>query len=149
MKPPEEMVALAVAAGTASPCAKSKRGVVLRWPGGTMMIGNNRPAIGTCDGSEACRRDCGKICVHAEQIAILEAPRPPWGAEMLHVKVVDGTAIEGGPPSCVECSKLILAAGITGMWLLETGRGWVRRTAEEFHRQTLANLSLHVGATNG
>ena len=29
---------------------------------------------------------------------------------MLHVKVVDGQAVPSGPPSCVDCSKLILTA---------------------------------------
>jgi deoxycytidylate deaminase len=148
LNPPAKIVALAVQAGVCSPCAKSKRGAVTWIPtagGGAIAVGTgcNAPAIGDCDGSEACRRDCGRRCVHAEQAALLSPlNHRRIGAEMLHVKVVDGQGVPGGPPSCVECSKLILAAGIVGMWLWE-GKGWIRRTAAEFHRETVRNVGIH------
>lgn len=69
---------------------------------------------------------------------------------MLHTKValVDGlwVSVPGGPPSCSDCSKLILEAGIDGMWLMEKREGEarpVRYTASEFHEQTLRNCGLH------
>ncbi len=152
MNPPAFIVRTAVGVGALSPCVKSKRGVVIWYPNHAgdpviVAVGHNAPAIGACDGSDTCRRDCGRICVHAEQAALLNARTfATHYSEMLHVKVVDGAAVEGGPPSCAECSKLILASGIKAMWLLEVGRGWVRRTAEEFHRETLRNCGLRGGA---
>ena len=167
LEPPVGIVATAVAAGAASPCAKSKRGVVI-WARnrehsplkgacieGTMYAiqasAHNARPDGPCDGSDACRRDCGKVAVHAEQAAILKCTdwfrngnRKQDVVEMLHVKVVDGQAVPGGPPSCWQCSRIILAAKVDYMWLLEDGRGWVRRTAQQFHRETLRNCGLHA-----
>jgi hypothetical protein len=60
---------------------------------------------------------------------------------MLHVKVVKGIATISGPPSCWQCSRLILEAGIAGMWLLHS-EGLHRYTAEEFHRLTLEHCKL-------
>lgn len=142
--PSPELLKVALAAGRTSPCAKSQRGVASRYPArpGEVYSGWNYPAIGRCDGSEACRRDCGKICIHAEQAVLLMASG--FGAEMLHVKVVNGQGVPGGPPSCAECSKAILAAGVEWMWLWEEARGgWVRYTARDFHLATLENLGLH------
>ena len=62
---------------------------------------------------------------------------------MLHVKVEHGKATYGGPPSCVACSKLILASGIQYMYLLESRtNNIVKYTAQEFHQATLKNLGL-------
>jgi len=68
-----------------------------------------------------------------------------------------------GPPSCDECSRLIAHdPRVAGIWLLHRGgdeelagdqlalagiqpmiaRGWRRWAAEEFHRETLAQLGL-------
>lgn len=121
MLPPQEMVDRAVRVGASSPCAKSKRGVVV-WSGRLVYTqAFNAPAMGGCDGSAACRRDCGKICIHAEQAALIKAlpSLMDFDVHMLHIKVVDGQPVAGGPPSCAECSKLILACGIDFMWLLE------------------------------
>lgn len=58
---------------------------------------------------------------------------------MLHIKTVDGAAVPSAGPSCLECSKLILEAGVAEMWLfLETG--WTRYSAREFHTATLGRL---------
>jgi len=142
--PPPELLKAALNVGRTSPCAKSKRGVAMRHPSRIgVSRGWNYPAVGRCDGSEACRRDCGKICIHAEQAVLLV--QSGFGAEMLHVKVVNGQGVPGGPPSCAECSKAILTAGVAWMWLWEEARGgWVRYTARDFHLATLETLRLHT-----
>jgi deoxycytidylate deaminase len=125
-----------------------------------MWSGCNAPAIGRCDGSEACRTTCRQTCIHAEQTVIIQAGRAngrgPVGAELLHIKVVpceEGTLLgklgvqryklaHSGPPSCAECSKLILAAGVAGVWLFHEG-GWQRYEAADFHRRTVETLGLY------
>lgn len=142
--PPPALLEAAVRAGQLSGCQKSKRGAALLDYDKLPALGWNYPAIGTCDGSEACRRDCAKICVHAEQMLLLIAFRSV-GAEVLHVKVVNGQPVPGGPPSCADCSKHLLAASIAWMWLWEEKRGgWVRYTALDFHLATLEQLGLHT-----
>lgn len=152
-----EALGWATGFGRLSPCAKSKRGVIIfRRDTGLITSGFNTPPTGfDCDGSDACRRDCGKVCVHAEVAAILRAGRDQEnieGAEMLHVKVVGGVAVPSGPPSCWQCSRAILFAGLSWMWLYEenplVGQAPILRRygASEFHEATLRNCHLHVGA---
>jgi deoxycytidylate deaminase len=147
-----EALEAAVEAGRKSPCAKSQRGVVLfhREEGVVGMGFNHPPAPFVCDGSEKCRAACGKICVHAEMAALRrylwkrqEAGVHISDVEMLHVKVVNGEAHTSDAPSCWQCSREILDAGIKTMWLL-LGTGLRRYTAEEFHRLTLEHHSLPV-----
>ena len=145
--------ALPVAVGVAldSTCAKSKRGVVLfSRAHGVLSSGyNGPPAPFSCDGSDRCRVACGKICVHAEMRAILaldsharKVHAKMNSLEMLHVKVdKDGYAVPSGPPSCWECSRHILEAGISYMWLLHED-GLRRYDAVEFHRLTLRHHGL-------
>ena len=148
----------ATMAGSLSSCAKSKRGAVIFSPYHEHVIaaGYNSPPDGfLCDGSDACRASCGKVAVHAEQAALLNCitlRRPSADMEMLHTKVerVGGewVSVRGGPPSCAACSKLIVAANISHMWLIEDRDGVatpVRYTAAEFHQLTLANCGLHSG----
>lgn len=102
-----------------SPC-RSKRGVVISSADG-ILIGaghNHQPFPFECDGSEECNRTCGKTAIHAEQSAILTAREPLAGAWMLHVKAKQGKPCASMAPSCLECSKLILASGIAWMHLL-------------------------------
>jgi len=152
----DEQAALrdAIEAGRQSPCAKSKRGVVIFRRTGRDILGTgfNAPPPGfTCDGSETCRAACSNVAVHAEQAALIDAHRhrrPLGGAEMIHIKIVDGQPVAGGGPSCPDCSKLILQAGLGIVWLLEAREGhpngvWVRRTPEDFHNETLRNCGLH------
>lgn len=144
--PTEVVLAASVAARAAhdhSGCLRSRRGVAIWQPGdGHLTLGTNKPASGACDGSDACKRVCGRVCVHAEQEALLRAGEKARGGEMLHVKVNEhGLQVASGPPSCPECSKLILHAGIAGMWLLHAN-GWTRYTAQEFHEATLKNCGL-------
>ena len=151
----------AIAAACASPCQKSRRGAALWTPGAARCwTAFNAPAVGTCDGSEACRASCRRICAHAEQVVLLQAGRlHARGAELLHIKVVPCTrvlperhelhavqvdtfeAAPSGPPSCAECSKLIVTAGVAGVWLFHED-GWKRYTAHDFHMRTLATLEL-------
>lgn len=100
----------------------------------------------------SCRKDCGKLCVHAEANALHDAHmfgKPVARCEMLHVKVVDGKPVASGPPSCWQCSRAILRAGLEAMWLLRPGSEGgsdpvlVRYTAREFHRETLKTCGIY------
>lgn len=181
--PPARAIEVARAAAASSPCAKSKRGAVLFWSEVDQLSGmvkeitaahNGPPASWRCDGSAECRDQCGRTCMHAESRSISIALKVgihmmPVHAftdqmlchannyDMLHVKVVDGQVVPGGPPSCIECSKQILEFGLRGMWLYElpshnlTGHDlrdvvgtWRRYTAREFHYETLCNNRLLV-----
>lgn len=118
-------VAAAELVAAMSPCQKSRRGVVAFSTGarGSVAIygeGFNGPALGACDGSEACRKDCGRRCVHAEMRAIrgvLDA------CDLVHVKIgADGRVVAGGGPSCWQCSREILDGKLViGVWLYEAG----------------------------
>lgn len=112
-----------------SPCAKSNRGVVIFQP--RSLIGprlhgagfNGPPEPFTCDGSDACRRDCNKVAVHAERRALdedLMIELTDLSLELVHVKVVNGAVVPGGPPSCWQCSRDIVEAKLAGVWLFET-----------------------------
>lgn len=99
----------------------SKRGVVIVDRAGTLLAKghNHQPFPFQCNGSEQCKRTCGKTAVHAEQSAILAAHMVfPPGTSMLHVKAIDGKPVASMAPSCLECSKLILESGIGWMHLL-------------------------------
>lgn len=147
---PEQALERAVLMGARSPCAKSKRGVVIWDPEERdIMIGacNHPPTGFVCDGSEECRGHCSKVCVHAEVAAIVAAAKGDRSLgsymQMLHVKVVDEKAVPSGPPSCTDCSKYILQSGIGTMWLLHED-GLKSYTAEEFHELSLKHKGLPV-----
>lgn len=141
--PHKTVVAAAVAASLNSPC-RSKRGVAIWWPGflKPIAVGWNDLPVGDCDGSDACKETCARRAVHAEQRALLTVVMK-HGASMLHVKTIDGELVASGGPSCVECSKLILAAGLASMWLYQAD-GWREYSALEFHRLSLAAHGLAV-----
>jgi deoxycytidylate deaminase len=147
---PAEALAYAVMIGSQSPCAKSKRGVVVFQTGGAMPAQfiasgcNGPPPPFTCDGSAACRANCGKVAIHAEDRAIRGAGPLAEGADLLHVKVENGRAVASGGPSCWQCSRTVVDAGIEGVWLLHED-GLRRYEAAEFHRLTLAECGLHCG----
>ena len=144
---PEHALSLAVEAGALATCQKSLRGVVIFHPHDPRRIAafNGPPAPFACDGSAACRAACNQVAVHAEERAIVAALADGFqldlGWQMLHVKVVDGQAVPSGPPSCVKCSRLILEAGISTMWLLHAD-GLVSYPAERFHELSLAHHGL-------
>jgi hypothetical protein len=135
--PPDRVIAEAVEQARMSPCAKSKRGAVLFYAIGSERIdrgrsapigrtvghGFNHPPEGfVCDGSMSCRSDCAKICIHAEDAAIRNVhPDYVYGIELVHVKVVDGELVPGGPPSCWQCSRVIAETEYP-VWLFEAQR---------------------------
>lgn len=150
-KPSDAVIAIAEATANKSPCQKSKRGVVIYQGYATVITrGFNSPPEGwACDGSIACRRDCGKRCVHAEmralrQLAGWHLAEGSYGPYMLlHIKVdAEGKAVPGGPPSCYQCSKEILDCGMVAhVWLFEEmpTPHWVLYTAKDFHEASLNN----------
>lgn len=135
-QPPRHIIDLVVEVSQWSPC-RSKRGVALFRGDDAVTYGYNyKPRGFDCDGSEACKATCHMEAVHAEQQALLLAGMRASGCDMLHVKTVDGRLVASGDPSCVQCSKLALAAGIAGVWLYHES-GWRRYEASEFHRISL------------
>lgn len=145
----------AIKVGATSPCQKSKRGVVLfTRQYGVCSEGRNHPLLDPCDGSAKCRARCSMQCVHAEQDAMLTSTLyaydghddyPDTPIELLHVKVVNGEAVTSGPPSCPQCSKLILRSErIRKIWLLHKDglRGY---DPVEFHRLSLLNAKDDAG----
>jgi deoxycytidylate deaminase len=160
--PPDLIVALAVDTANRSPCAKSKRGVVIYEAGATVgaIYGNafnGQPWPYECDGSDACKAACSRLCVHAEQRAIMAMLRPseielamrryispPPELQLVHAKTVDGKLVPSREPSCDQCSKLILEARISRVWLYEGDGYWSSYDAGSFHRHTLKNNKLPV-----
>jgi len=148
MYPPDKAIQAAVRAANRSPCAKSKRGVVLYRPavaGGYRILSasfNSPPEPFRCKGDATCRASCSKVCGHAEAGALLSCREPITAAvSMLHVKTVEGVLVPSGGPSCWQCSRLILQAGVPWMWLYQKA-GWVRYSADIFHRLTLRACKL-------
>lgn len=134
--PPDFIVEAARLTALRSPCAKSKRGVVLfdrdghtperydHLPGRGF---NGQPGAFSCTGSAGCRTHCAKLCMHAEQRAIVDAMRYPqavplYALELVHVKVVNNEVVPGGGPSCWQCSRLVVEVGLRGVWLFEAQR---------------------------
>lgn len=82
------------------------------------------PQTRACDGTESCRRDCAKICSHAEQTAITTAlvgrsGEYLSGLQLIHAKTVNGELVAGGGPSCWQCSRLVVEVELDGVWLYE------------------------------
>lgn len=137
----------AITTGMKSPCAKSKRGVVIFVRNyGVLNVGwNHPPDPFECDGTPACRMRCAKWCVHAEQHALRRVEEwwsHPRQREVLHVKVVNGAAVPSGPPSCIECSKILCDdLRIDAIWLLHED-GLRAYSRVEFHRKSLEHHGL-------
>lgn len=138
MTPPADIIAAAVRAARQSPCVKSQRGVVVyaRSSGIDIAAGwNGPPGVGArCAGDDNCREACGKICVHAEMRALRTAHdmlhRPEFDVrhmaelDAVHVKIggPGRELVDGGGPSCWQCSREVLDVGLGGFWLYETQR---------------------------
>lgn len=151
--PPAWALESAVELGGQSPCAKSKRAVVVIWlgpDGQTPMeigYGYNRPPYGIgCDGSPACRASCGARCLHAEGIALAvfqmskTSAVDPADCELVHVKIDEyGQVTAGKGPCCVPCAIQVLDAGIGGVWLYQTAASIAQMVIR--HRE---NLPAHV-----
>ena len=107
---------------------------------------NRPPGTHGCDGSDRCKEDCAKRCIHAEEMAIFAAGDRARGMDLLHVKVVNNRAVPGGGPSCWQCSKLVLEAGLAGVWLWEgdsASSAWRFYSAKDFHEATLQACGIH------
>lgn len=142
--PPSFVVDEAVRMANASPCAKSKRGVVI-WRANILAAGYNaQPAPFRCDGSQRCKDACGELCEHAERAALRGLVDIGFDLEMLHVKTVDGLLVPSGGPSCPACSNAILSDGrIAGMWLYHVD-GWRRYDVQTFHELSCKARKLPV-----
>lgn len=145
--PPAEMVHVAVSVAAQSPCLSQRGAVVFDKHVVTGFGCNDKPNGFTCDRTEHCKATCRVEAVHAEQIALLKAGRYAHGCDLLHVKVVDGALVPSGEPSCVECSKLMVAAGIDGVWLYHDD-GWRKYAMREFHGRSLAYVRLRDSQTS-
>lgn len=135
----------AVKAAARATCEKSKRGVIIVNPfkDEPLSFGwNGPPAPFECAGSDFCREVCNQVAVHAEARALMSAIPPVKGRDLVHIKVVEGRAVPSGGPSCWQCSRLIVEAGIRNVWLKHEAEGWRPYSAEEFHRKTLENCNL-------
>lgn len=170
--PPDYVIEAARLAAVQSPCAKSKRGVVLFNPedaerdvlhlstteriafqASHVLISsafNGPPAPYECKASDACRAACRDICLHAEQRALLaaidrEITPVRRRLELVHVKVTNGIVVPGGGPSCLQCSRLVVEVQLRGVWLYELAgleSRWCFYSAKMFHEATLAYHGL-------
>lgn len=147
--PPEDMIDLAVRTARLSPCAKSKRGVVVfghdkDCDNGVDAIANGfngQPLPFECDGTDHCKEACAKRCVHAEDRALRQAcivhvannrghrrHASDWleglgnlrEYEAVHVKLdAAGNLTWGGGPSCWQCSRTVMDVHLGAFWLYE------------------------------
>ncbi len=132
-----ELERYAVLVAMRSPCQSKRGAVIFDADREVVSQGHNHlPSPFVCDGSDACKRNCGKSAVHAEEMAIVRAQRKLLlRCDIMHVKAVDGAAVASGCPSCPRCSALILEVGIAGVWLLHAD-GWKRYDSADFHYQS-------------
>lgn len=141
----DDFVRMALEAASESPC-RSQRGAVA-FTGNELegyelvAVGFNTKPDGTCDGSEQCKATCRREAVHAEQALLAGGVDLVSGGlvEVIHVKRAGGRLAVSGAPDCVECSKLLMFAGVVAVWLYHDA-GWRRYPIAEFHR-----LSIKAG----
>ena len=138
----DDFVALALEAASSSTC-RSQRGAVA-FTGNDLegrelvAVGFNQKPGGPCDGSETCKATCRREAVHAEQALLTSGVDLAFAGavEVIHVKRAGGRLAVSGGPVCVECSKLLMFAGIVAVWLYHAD-GWRRYPIEEFHRLSI------------
>ncbi len=130
----------AIRAARTSTCAKDKRGAAVfhRQHPTHAAASNGPPHPFFCDGSEACRAACGKLAVHAEERALQIHQRKTGltGADVVHIRVVDGQPVTSGAPSCTTCSRTMLEGKVARIWLWHD-TGWRAYEADEFHEISL------------
>lgn len=127
---------------------------------------NGPPTPFQCHGTPACRLACPKLCMHAEDRAIRLGCSldDVSDLELVHVKVVDGQVVPGGPPSCWQCSRTVVDVRLRGVWLYERALhdndaddgspltaiaidgepAWRFYAPETFHSWTLRECGLEV-----
>lgn len=146
-RPEWELVAVSAAAD--SGCLKSQRGVaIFECESQLAHAANGPPKPFACQGDRACRAACNRVAVHAEQRALFGAARFAQKfqfADLIHAKIdAEGRLTASGPPSCWQCSRLILEAGIPRVWLHHS-IGWRCYSALDFHTLTLKHNQLPHG----
>lgn len=139
----DDFVAIALDAAGASTC-RSQRGAVAfsgreNETRELVAVGFNQKPGGDCDGSERCKATCRREAVHAEQALLASGVDLALGGsvEVIHVKAIDGKLAPSGGPDCVECSKLLMFAGVLAVWLYHAD-GWRRYPMAEFHALSIA-----------
>ncbi len=175
---PRELLSIAlehaIISARMSPCRKDRRGAAvfnpdaMYAPAGVLGTGyNGQPPPFRCDGTCATGGRCGKLCVHAEDRAIRHALftqginagvrvfdgpfQPLRGLDIVHIALDERNMPRaGGGPSCWQCSRTILDAGLAHVWLYEErlreGPRWWRYTAEEFHTVTMVTCEIVAAA---
>lgn len=140
LQPPEFAVSAAVAIAQLSLC-QSKRGVVIFDDQQPFVLSsgyNHQPGSWArkCRGSDECRKHCSLTALHAEQMALIGMTGyNPVGKSMLHVKIKNHELTYSGEPSCIECAKMALSAGIVDFWLYHES-GWRCYEITDFYRIT-------------
>ncbi len=103
-EPPSIIVSTAAHCALKSPCAKSKRGVVIYRPGMIIGLGWNGPPVERdlvtqkagleCDG-ERCRSVCRQVAVHAEERAVRSIGREPVTISREATRRIAGVGVGG------------------------------------------------------
>lgn len=138
--PPQHIIDFAIQASFNIPCL-SRRGAAIFNGENLVSVGwNHQPRGFKCTADDKCKKTCGRDAVHAEQAALIGVGNVR-GYEMLHVKTVDGQLVPSMAPSCLQCSKLIIEAGLSGMWLYHE-YGWRLYSPVEFHWMSGAQQGL-------
>ncbi|KKL75847.1 hypothetical protein LCGC14_2050790 [marine sediment metagenome] len=144
----DEWARAAIFAARESTCAKSRRGAALVHPEDLDKIfvaSNGPPKKFKCTGSGACRDNCNKVAVHAEERLLIRHGNMASGFHLVHAKVDEhNELVSSGPPSCWQCSRMIVEAEIDWVWLYSFGFGnkWIPYQATEFHELTLEHNGL-------
>jgi deoxycytidylate deaminase len=127
----EMMAGIARAEAIQSPDSGNKRGAVLAAGYDILGRGHNAPPPGY-----------GLPTVCAEMNALLDAlNRRTWmrGGRVYSINTVDDLVIRSPPPSCVDCSKNLLTAGIEGVVLWNGEEGFAFYPAKELLYLSLAH----------
>jgi len=161
IEPPTPIITMAASQAMRSPCAKSKRGVVIFDPTMKLVMGYgyNGPPHDGCHGDIRCRTHCNKVAVHAEEravrmlISLHDAVMPPPEMHLVHVKLggvgeFENRAVAGGGPSCVTCSRTILDSGLVAfVWLFEAQTGHVEATCGDCSQRVKVGEGLNPSTT--
>ncbi len=134
-------MSMAVELSASSPCERDKRGVVIVKGGELIGKGVNAPPPGFCCELAYCQPTCRTYAVHAEMNAIIDAMslgNDVRGARMYHARGEQGRLVDSRQPRCADCSKHILAFGLTG-FVLKHAEGYTVYGTEEFTRLSLEN----------
>lgn len=140
----EDFVAIALEAAASSTC-RSQRGAVA-FTGNDLegyelvAVGFNQKPDRSCDGSALCKATCRVEAVHAEQALVASGVDLALGGpvQVLHVKRAAGRLAASDGPDCVQCSKLLMFAGVIAVWLYHV-EGWRSYPIAEFHALSIAN----------